>query len=383
VRNFAAKFVIEYSMKRLLRPYCVLLFGALILSSCLGSDEDSTTTYNDMAIKTFKLGTLKRYVHKTLSTGKDTVYLTTYSAATYKMNIDQLNHRIFNTDSLLTGTDMKHIICTATTVNNGVVYIKSLTSDSLRYFSSGSDSIDFSQPRVFRVFATDGSGSRDYTVSLTVRNQDPGVFLWQVADKAGFPQTTDDEMRQAAERAGLIYLGKSSYEAYAINSEGMLMESEDEGATWTADKLDTDASLLPKNALSYAAWILDYKTDYALLAGQNPASDKAMVLWRKLVDDDGDGRWVYMPLADDNNYYLPKMDYVVLVPYANSVLAFGNNKKIYQSRDQGITWKTTAAIQYPDGFNATSSYKVAVDNEDVLWLMDTVSGQTWKGRLTE
>ena len=56
-----------------------------------------------MAIKTFKLGTLKRYVHKTLSTGKDTVYLTTYSAATYKMNIDQLNHRIFNTDSLLTG----------------------------------------------------------------------------------------------------------------------------------------------------------------------------------------------------------------------------------------------------------------------------------------
>ena len=106
-------------------------------------------------------------------------------------------------------------------------------------------------------------------------------------------------------------------------------------------------------------------------------------LTTKPVDDDGDGRWVYMPLADDNNYYLPKMDYVVLVPYANSVLAFGNNKKIYQSRDQGITWKTTAAIQYPDGFNATSSYKVAVDNEDVLWLMDTVSGQTWKGRLTE
>ena len=91
-------------------------------------------------------------------------------------------------------------MCTATTVNNGVVYIKSLTSDSLRYFSSGSDSIDFSQPRVFRVFATDGSGSRDYTVSLTVRNQDPGVFLWQVADKAGFPQTTDDETAPASRR---------------------------------------------------------------------------------------------------------------------------------------------------------------------------------------
>ena len=114
------------------------------------------------------------------------------------------------------------------------------------------------------------------------------------------------------------------------------------------------------------AWILDYKTDYALLAGQNPASDKAMVLWRKLVDDDGDGRWVYMPLADDNNYYLPKMDYVVLVPYANSVLAFGNNKKIYQSRDQGITWKTVTTPYLLSQKLVQPRFRVSVAVDDEL-----------------
>jgi hypothetical protein len=261
--------------------------------------------------------------------------------------------------------------------------VKSLKSDTLFYFSSGVDSIDFTQPRVFRVYATDGTGSRDYTVSLSVRSQEKGIFKWTVADKSEFPLADDTSLRQAAEQAGLLYLGKSTFECYAMDpATGLLMESEDDGLQWKVDQLDTEESLLPTAGLSYVSWVLDYKTDYALLVGYRSETDKAMTLWRKLVDDDCDGRWAYMPLAENNPYYLPFNAQVQLVKYADGVLAFCGDKTIYQSRDQGITWKKTSAYQFPADFTGTT-FKVAYDGYDELWLMDDNSGQTWKGKLTE
>ena len=167
-----------------------------------------------------------------------------------------------------------------------------------------------------------------------------------------------------------------------MTKDGVLMETENGGLTWTEDQLDTDGALLPRTALAYVSWTLDAMTDYALLVGNNPAvSDKAMTVWRKLADDDGDGRWVYMPLADDNPYYLPRMEHVALACFDGYVLAFGSDHKIYRSRDQGITWRTTSMYSYPADFTGTSC-QVATD-EDYLWLTDPATGQTWKGWLTK
>ena len=69
VSKFAPKFVIERSMKRIFQVFCGLLVAALSLISCLNSSDDSTTYYCDMAIKTFTLGTLNRYLHTTTSDG--------------------------------------------------------------------------------------------------------------------------------------------------------------------------------------------------------------------------------------------------------------------------------------------------------------------------
>lgn len=383
VCNFAPKFVISYSMKRVNRPLWVLVVGCLVLmSSCLSSNDDSTSGYNDMAIKSFTLGKLNRYLHKTTAAGKDTVYKVTFTGSNFKMNIDQLNHKIYNSDSLPTSTDAKHVICNVTTVNSAVVYLKSMTSDSVRYFTSGSDSIDFSQPRVFRVVATDGSGYRDYVVTLNVREQEKGVFKWAVADKAGFPEATDQAIREEAEAVGLTYIGSNAYEAYAMTPDGVLVESEDEGKSWAQDSLDSNEALMPKNALAYTSWFLDYKTDYALLVGQGHINKKAMTIWRKLVDDDGQGRWVYMPLADENPYYLPMLQWVKLVRFDDAVLAFAGNRRVYVSRDQGITWKPSSNYYFPDGFGGTSC-EVAIDEDDYLWLTDPESGKTWRGYLTK
>ena len=370
-------------MRRIFSAFCGLLAGTLLLSSCLSSSDDDVTTYDDMAIMTFTLGTLNRYLHTNTDDGRDSIYKTTYSAAAYKMNIDQVGYRIYNADSLLTKTDVSRVVCTVTTKNSGIVLVKSMTSDSLTYLNSGTDSIDFSQPRIFRVYSNDGQGSRDYTVSLSVRQQDAGVFNWVEADKANFPADAEGEaLRQKAEAAGLTYLGRTAPEAYAVNGDGLLMESEDGGATWKKDSLETDAALLPQSARAYVSWALDGQTDYALLVGHNPASGKAMTLWRKLADYDYGGRWVYMPLDESNPYYLPKLDAVQLVYYNRCILAFGSDGLIYVSPDQGITWKTTSTYLFPVGFSSTS-FRVATDDEGYVWLTDNESGKTWRAYLSK
>ena len=69
-------------------------------------------------------------------------------------------------------------------------------------------------------------------------------------------------------------------------------------------------------------------------------------------------------------------------PLPDGVLAFCGDKTIYQSRDQGITWKKTSAYKFPTDFTGTT-FKVAFDGYEELWLMDENSGQTWSGKLTE
>ena len=346
VRKFTPKFEIEYSMKRIFQVFFSMLVVALAFTSCLKSDNDTVTLYDDIAIMEFKLGTLNRYLHTTSSIHTDSIYKVTYSASNYVMNIDQINHKIYNTDSLLVGTDISRVVCTVTTENSGVVYVKSQTSDSLTYLRS--DSIDFTEPRIFRVYASDGSCSRDYTVSLNVRTVEKGTFYWTETSKELFP-TTDVEQPNWAEE---------------------LMDS-------------TDADMVPYAVLGYIRWNINSKTDYSLMVGKSNALKGMLVVWRKIIDDNRTSQWTYMPWAEDNSDYLPDMDRLELVYFKNSVLAFGSDGKIYQSRDQGVTWKTGNTFVYPEGFDVASPFQIAVDADGCLWLTDTVNGRTWKGVMTD
>ena len=115
--------------------------GALLMTSCLTSDDDSGIIYNnDTAITAFSLTTVNRYIHTTSKSGKDSVYKRVITnPATF--NIDQYEKRIFNTDSIYADCDLKHVLVTITTKNSGVVAIKDIASDTLRTYNS-TDSID-------------------------------------------------------------------------------------------------------------------------------------------------------------------------------------------------------------------------------------------------
>lgn len=317
-----------------------MLTATLLLPSCLGSDDEGTY-YDDVAITSVSLGTLNRYPTTTSSEGEDSTYKVSFAGSAYKMVLDQVGYRIFNSDSLPLKTDLKHVVCTLATRNSALVTIKSMTSDSIFAYSS-TDSIDFSKPRTFRVFSTDGEHYRDYVMSLSVRQYEAGTLLWTAVVDGQMPEI--------------------SVVVDSINEQN----------------IDDEASLLPRLSLAYVSWTAANNVKYAMWAGLRAETDTAMTIWRKMSDADHAGQWVYMTQAEDNPYYLPAASQLALVYYAGRLLALCSNGAIYVSNDQGITWKSDSNIALPDGCNGPLKAVVA---EGYLWLTDG-DGKVWRGVLT-
>lgn len=166
-------------------PLVLLMAMALLMASCLKDDNDNDYTYyNDTAITAFSLGTINQYVSSKTASGNDTTIKTTLVGSKYRFFIDQQKDSIYNPDSLPCFSDVKHVLATISSKNGGVVFLKSLTSDSVTYYSS-SDSIDFSEPREFRVLSQDGKSYRSYRVKVNVHQQEGDDFVW--SKQADFP----------------------------------------------------------------------------------------------------------------------------------------------------------------------------------------------------
>jgi len=377
----------------------------LSLSSCLkDDDENDNTIYSDMAITQMTLGTLNRYTHTTnSSSGNDTVIKTTVTGSNYRMTIDHLGHLIYNQDYLPVGTDTKHVLVTVGTKNGGTALIKSLAGDSLFYISN-TDSIDFSSPRTLRVYAADGSGYREYTVTLNVSTTNGVNFGWRLAGNYDHLKGwTGRQLAATADSALLMdggtayfkgeaidvsqdirtYIGATEHEMFGMDDSNKLVTSSD-GKSWSEEALDDDAALLPNAAMAMTSW--PYKqadfTDYILLVGNNRQSEHAVV-WRKIsfYNSSNQGQWVYMPFDDINHYCLPALDWYSMAYYNDAVLCLGSDKQMWRSRDQGITWQTTSTYALPSGFEGEEA-AIAADSNGHLWMV-TNAGQVWCGSVSE
>ena len=158
----------------------MILSALFCLTSCLKSDNDETIFHDDVGITSFTLGTLNRYVHTLSKNGADSIYKTTVTGSQYAFYIDQNAHEIYNPDSLPYGTDASRVVCTVVTKYSGVVAIKSTVSDSIRWYST-SDSIDFTQPREFIVYANSNQAMTRYKVRVNVHQEEGNVFNWTQA----------------------------------------------------------------------------------------------------------------------------------------------------------------------------------------------------------
>lgn len=210
-------------MKRILIPFVVLIMGMMAVTSCLNSDDDYVY-YDDTAITSFTLGTLNIVVDTTTAAGEDSTYTTTRDCSSYKFNIDQQRCEIYNTDSLPRGIVASKVVCTMYSKNSGYIGIKSLTSDSIVYYSS-SDSIDFTKPREVYVYSNSGKTNRKYTITVNVHNEDADSLYWkQMGANTEFTKLT--KMRTVALNEKLFVFGTDGSQTYAYGSN--------DGSTWTS-----------------------------------------------------------------------------------------------------------------------------------------------------
>lgn len=167
-------------MKSKFLAFIALVAATLSLSSCLNSDETVVEYTNDTAITSFSLGKLGRYTKTTA--GKDTLIADKVNGANYKFYIDQVNRHIYNVDSLPTKTRTAAVLATISSKNSSPIFIMHKNYpekiDSAKYYSS-TDSIDFSQPRMVRVYNNSLNAYVTYTVKVNVHQQEGNEFNWQ------------------------------------------------------------------------------------------------------------------------------------------------------------------------------------------------------------
>lgn len=367
---------------RKIKSICTLLAALVIMASCASNDTE-VTLYNDAAITAFTLGKLNHYKVTEDADGLTTINITSFTASSYKFIIDQRERKIYNNDSLPVGTDAAHVLCNITTAKNGVAMFKDLKEEDTWYIYSSRDSIDFTQPRTVRVVSSDGGGYTEYEVRVNVHKQEGNSIEWELMD-VDFP--SDPVLPQGIKQL----LGGFTIEEYALSDKNKLMVSYDQGMTWTQDIPDTheDIDEVPTKDVALVTYPMNMadRTMYVLMAGTCNGSTS---VWRKIVDLDWgapESSWSYMDRAGEEEFDLPVLSNLSLVYYDKSILAFGGDyKTIYQSRDNGITWKTNKAYVMPKDFNyQVESVKVAVDEEDYIWLYcKLINGdkQVWRGRL--
>ncbi len=166
-------------MRNKIYSFIALLTATLAMTSCLKDNEEkNSTTYKDTAILNFSLGEMTQVRDTVLNNEKDSTFTTKFNASKVKFYIDQTQGLIYNTDSLPHGTKPSSILANIVTKNQGIVVIKS-TKDETFSFYNKNDSIDFSMPRIFRVYSSKGSEYRDYKVTVNVHKQKGNVFGWQ------------------------------------------------------------------------------------------------------------------------------------------------------------------------------------------------------------
>ena len=219
----------------------------VLMGSCLKSDSSETTLYNDAVITGFTLGTMTKYTNGTKGT---------YSGSSIFFNIDQADNGlhtfkdttiigrcIYNKDSLLLGTDLKHVVSTITTRSNGFVVIERLDEPGIFDYYSRLDSIDFTKPRRVLVGSSDGSTFNQYYISIDAHQEDGNKFVWKLIKDDWAPALDAQQLPDGIKQI----LGSSTTEQYAMSTDNKLMVSHDKGVTWQEEVITADADMLPVN----------------------------------------------------------------------------------------------------------------------------------------
>ena len=226
-----------------------------------------------------------------------------------------------------------------------------------------------------------------------------------ISDGGNIVRTNDGKtwniMGEATDVTRLV--AASRYSLYGYATDGRLMTSKDNGATWTVAEIDDELPLMPYGETTYASVEIEgyAKTDRVMLFGTRDAAtypnDKYLTIWGKIdeaAENSENQPWAYYGVSADNNHAAPLLSGISAVAYDGGVYMMGQEDgkapKFYKSLDNGITWREdTATVMLPTNFNenatnaitAKGTYALTVDKNKSLWLVNASNGMTWRGRI--
>ena len=132
-------------MKHFLTATAAVLFAILTsaLFSCNSDDEitDTVTVSNDCIITGVTLGNIPREMHTTGYFGQDSAYWVSINGSYYPFHVDQINNRIFNTDSLPLRTIVSKTVFSAFNARGNILVRDLGTGSNIAYTTA--DTVDF------------------------------------------------------------------------------------------------------------------------------------------------------------------------------------------------------------------------------------------------
>lgn len=191
--------------------------------------------------------------------------------------------------------------------------------------------------------------------------------------------------KKVSENADIKQLiGASSKNLYAYTATGIAV-SKNQGVSWEAEKLDTDADFLPKQNISMnVAGVLSAKDveNVMLLGTRDKAlNDTVATTWLRTVDYDVNaeaGQWNYLEIEKNKSGKMPWLDQVITCAADTGFVALGSNGKWYKSQDAGLTWKQDKMVVLPAKFATDGRFAFCRDNKHYYWIIR--NGYVWRGR---
>ena len=236
----------------------------------------------------------------------------------------------------------------------------------------------------------------DANVCKSVVTKNDTVYI---CNNGNILRTTDgNTWEQTGNATGIkTLIAASPLRLYGYNTEGQLMASADNGATWTMATIDSDASLLPTSNLSYTCTALRTNNNSYRVTIYGTTAAGEMAIWSKI--DEGDKYsenqpWAYHEVYEEDKHTLPKLKNMSVATYDDKTYALGtpdgmdaSNATMYSSMDGGLTWAADTIITVPTEItsnkdaSSTPNMAIAVDSNNFIWLVNAASGNTWRGRI--
>lgn len=195
-------------MKIKFLPLLAVFFAATsIMTSCLDNDVEQITYTSETSITGFSLGTLNINRMGKDKNGLDSPYVDTLDCSNYPFTIDQINRTITNKDSLPVGTHIDKVI-TSITYDAGMLGYTPKGSDNDTIWTS-TDSIDFTEPVEFKVYAYSGVEGKPYTITINVHQQEPDTISWKKFDNNPFSAGNLSEQKAVYANGKVYVFGKN------------------------------------------------------------------------------------------------------------------------------------------------------------------------------